>query len=102
MANSTQLATGPDVPVSKATITLFAMPKAFSGHIGIIQRNAITSWTRLSPRPQIILFGDEDGTAELAAELGVQHVPQVARNELGTPLVNSVFQQAHQFAEHRL
>ena len=28
-------------------ITLFAIPKAFAGRAGVIQRNAIASWTRL-------------------------------------------------------
>ena len=28
-------------------ITLFAAPKAFVGHTGIIQRNAIASWNQL-------------------------------------------------------
>jgi len=35
-----------------------------------IQRNAIASWTRLDPRPEIFLFGEEEGTRELAGEIG--------------------------------
>ncbi|MFZ0637415.1 MAG: hypothetical protein WAM08_17985, partial [Candidatus Acidiferrales bacterium] len=65
-------------------LTLFAMPKPFEGHIGIIQRNAITSWTRLTPQPEIILFGDEAGVAEIAGELGLRHVAHVKRNEKNT------------------
>ena len=38
-------------------LTILSTPKPFEGHIGLIQRNAIGSWVRLSPRPQIILFG---------------------------------------------
>lgn len=72
-------------------LTIFGIPKAFEGHFGVIQRNAIQSWTRLSPRCQIILFGDERGTAEVAAELGVRHIPTIERNEFGTPLLNSLF-----------
>ncbi len=45
-------------------LTILAMPKPFRGHIGIIQRNAITSWTKLQPRPEILLFGTEEGAAE--------------------------------------
>ena len=52
----------------KATAcTFFAMPKAFRGHVGMIQRNAIGSWLRLTPRPEILLFGDDEGIAEFAA-----------------------------------
>jgi len=79
-------------------LTIFSIPKAFKGHIGVIQRNAISSWTLLRPRPEIILFGDEPGTAEIAAELGVHRVPQVVRNESGTPLLHDVFSKANKMA----
>ena len=72
-------------------ITIFTMPKAFKGHIDIIQRNAIKSWTLLKPRPEIILLGDDEGTSEIAKEFSLKHVPDVERNELGTPLLNSMF-----------
>jgi hypothetical protein len=76
------------------------VPKPFRGHFGLIQRNAIGSWVRLHPQIQVILFGDEEGTAEVAQELGVCHVPEVARNEYGTPLLNDVFGKAEQLATH--
>jgi len=77
-----------------SSLTLFATPKRFQGHIGNIQRNAIASWTRLNPRPEIILFGSDDGTAEAAREFGLRHVPIVKTNQWGTPLVSDLFQQA--------
>jgi hypothetical protein len=80
-------------------LTLFAMPKHFRGHIATIQWNAIGSWTRLHPRPEIILFGNEEGTAEVAAEFGLRHVPEVARNEFGTPLLHDLFRLAEHHAE---
>jgi hypothetical protein len=83
-------------------LTLFAIPKAFAGHFGIIQRNAIKSWTLMRPPCEIILFGDDEGTAEVAKELGVRHVPQVARNEWGTPLLNDMFEKAQRLASHKL
>ena len=75
-------------------LTLFTIPKAFKGHIGVIQRNAIESWTHLQPRPEIILLGNDEGTAELALELGLRHLPQVARSDHGTPLLSDLFRQA--------
>src|ERR1022692_1467240 len=76
-------------------ITLFACPKPFlDPHIALIQRNAIVSWLALRPRPTIILFGDEDGTAEVSRDFGLMHVPSVARNALGTPLVSDIFRKA--------
>jgi hypothetical protein len=77
-------------------LTLFAIPKAFRGHINQIQRNAITSWTLLQPRPEIILLGDDEGTAEVAQELNLRHIPKVDRNEYGTPLLSSLFELAQQ------
>ena len=75
-------------------LTLFTIPKNFHGQIEIIQRNAITSWTYLRPRSEIILFGDEEGTGEIAAELDLVHIAEVARNTNGTPLANDLFEKA--------
>ena len=75
-------------------LTLFTIPKAFQGHTGIIQRNAIKSWTLLDPGCQVILVGDDDGTDKAAEELNVRHISDVKRNEFGTPLLNHSFQLA--------
>ena len=83
------LSTSQSVP-----LTIFATPKKFDGHIGVIQRNAIQSWTRMAPRPNIILFGTEAGTAETARELGLVHVSNIKCNQWGTPLVSDLFEQA--------
>jgi hypothetical protein len=79
-------------------VTLFSVPKPFSGHIGVIQRNAIASWLRLGPDCEVVLFGDEEGTDEAAHELGVRRVPTVARNEFGTPMLSSVFERVSALA----
>lgn len=81
-------------------ITLFSIPKAFHGHNGIIQRNAIRSWTLLRPQCEVILLADDEGTDQVAAELGVKHIPDVQRNEFGTPLLNSAFQLAEDAASN--
>jgi hypothetical protein len=83
-------------------VTIFAVPKPFTGHIGIIQRNAIHSWSRLHPRVEVILCGDEPGTKEMADEVHATYLPQVARNQYGTPLLDSVFEQAERAAHSRL
>jgi hypothetical protein len=79
-------------------MTLFAVPKPFRGHIETIQRNAIASWTSLRPACQIVLIGDDFGTAKVAEEFGLEHVPEVSRNERGTPLVDAVFANADRLA----
>jgi hypothetical protein len=72
-------------------LTIFSCPKPFNGHIDIIQRNAITSWLLLQPRPEVILIGNEKGTAEVCREFGLRHILEVQKNEHGIPLVNSIF-----------
>jgi hypothetical protein len=80
-------------------LTLFTIPKAFEGHNGMIQMNAIQSWTMLRPDCEIILLADDDGVADAAKELGVRHIPDVSRNEFGTPLLSHGFERAENFAE---
>lgn len=82
-------------------LTIFATPKPFHGHIGVIQRNALESWKRLSPDVEVILFGDEEGAAETAHELGLRHEPHVERNEQGSKVLPYLFGRAQQMARHR-
>lgn len=83
-------------------LTIFTIPKPFKGHIDIIQRNAIESWLRLEPRCEIILCGDDDGVAEIAAEYNLLHIPALEKTEFGTPLVSSAFEKATELASNRL
>ena len=77
-------------------LTLFSAPKPFTNpHVAMIQRNAIRSWTLL-PDVEVVLLGEEHGLAKAARELGVKHLPNVARNESGTPLISSMFQLARE------
>jgi len=77
-------------------LTLFSTPKPFTDpHIAMIQHNAIRSWTLL-PEVEVILLGEETGLTEAARELGVKHIPNVERNESGTPLISSMFQRARE------
>lgn len=58
-------------------ITLFSTCKPFCGVYEHIQYNALHSWSLLEPRPNVILFGDDTGTAEAARTFGFEHVPDV-------------------------
>lgn len=78
------------------SITLFSAPKPFTDpHIATIQRNAIRSWSLL-PEVEVLLLGEEPGLAETAQELGVRHIPHVARNASGAPLISSMFKLVRQ------
>jgi len=75
--------------------TIFTIPKPFNDpHINIIQRNAIQSWKTLIGY-EIFLMGDDEGVKEIAEELGVKHIPQIKKNEYGTPLLDSAFNLAY-------
>jgi hypothetical protein len=80
--------------MSGSMLTLLAMPKPFHGHVGVIQCNAIRSWTKLVPRPEIFLFGEEEGTAQIAEELRIGQLRDIQRNEFGTPLLNDLLRRA--------
>ena len=81
-------------------LTIFSIPKQFNGHIDVIQRNALHSWLQLRHGCEVILFGDDEGTAEVSAECGLRHVPDVSRNEYGTPLVSDVFNTAQDISRY--
>jgi hypothetical protein len=83
-------------------ITIFTTAKAFLGHSGVIQRNALRSWTLLHPDVEVILFGDEEGAAEIARELGVRHEPNVRRHPSGLKYINSMFDRARDLARHNV
>ena len=91
--------------ISKPLITLFAIPKSFSGssdHTTIIQTNAIRSWIRLAPLVEVVLVGDEPGIALAAERLGVRHSDRLEYNRRGTPLVNSAFETVRSMSESPL
>jgi hypothetical protein len=80
-------------------LTLFAVPKPFRGVAASLQHNALASWRHLGDHVRLLLCGDDEGVAEAAAMYGATHVPDVAVNEYGTPLVDSVFAKAQALAE---
>jgi hypothetical protein len=48
------------------------------------------------------LFGDDEGVAETAHELGVVHVPVIEKNEFGTPLLSSAFGSAQESVKNNI
>jgi len=80
-----------------ALITIFTSPKPFTDpHINEIQRNAILSWIALGDEVEVLLLGDEEGLGEFAAEFGIRQIKDIKCNELGTPLVSSLFDTARE------
>ena len=81
-------------------LTIFSIPKSFSGHINIIQRNAVKSWKRLQPDAEIILLGTGSGAAEICNELGLIHISELDSNENDTPFLNDAFLKAQNIASN--
>jgi len=81
-------------------ITFFTTAKAFEGHSGIIQRNALKSWKLLRPDVEVILFGDDAGADEVCAELELRHEPHVERHESGMKYLDYMFRRAQQIARY--
>jgi hypothetical protein len=81
-------------------LTLFSTPKPFHGQSNVIQRNALKTWTLLHTDVEVILFGDEEGTAEVTRDLGIRHESQVRRNEHGTKYLNYIFDRANEISRH--
>ncbi|HVO56847.1 MAG TPA: hypothetical protein VMT51_04040, partial [Dongiaceae bacterium] len=68
----------------------------------VIQRNALMSWQRVHPQAEVILFGDEEGAAETARDLGIRHVATVQRESGGPKVLRSFFDAAQRMARHEL
>jgi len=87
-----------DDAAASAPLTIFSAPKAFHGHVGIIQENAVHSWLQLRPRPKVILFSNDASLGAVASRLDVELVTSVETNSHGTPLVSSMFSSADRLA----
>jgi hypothetical protein len=83
-------------------LTFFTTGKPFRGHSGIIQRNALKSWTLLHPDVEVILFGEDEGAAEAARELGIRHEPHTEKNESGSNRMDYMFLRAQEIARHEV
>ena len=84
-------------------LTLFTSPRSFAEPpFGLIQRNAIRSWLALNPPPQILVFGNDEGVAELASEFSLLHVQEVECDERGAPMRSAMCELARHLARHEL
>jgi hypothetical protein len=83
-------------------LTLFSTCKPFHGHNGVIQRNALKSWSLLHPDIEIILFGDDAGVADVSRELGIRHEPHTEKNEFGLKRLDYMFSRAQKISRHDL
>jgi len=65
-----------------------------------IQTNAIRSWMKLPVEKEVILMGNDPGTAETAKKLGLTHIPDVETTPKGIPMIGSLFGTAKEHAKY--
>lgn len=75
------------ISATDTSMTVCAIPKRWTGEQEVIQTNAVRSWIKLGC--DVILLGDDAGTAEAARSLGCKHIPNIQRNAQGTPFIDS-------------
>ena len=91
------------MPPNAPRLTLFTSPRSFrDARFAAMQRNAIRSWLALRPRPEIMLFGADAGVADIAQELSLTHVPDVASDGRGVPMRSAMCALAAQLADTEL
>lgn len=83
-------------------LTIVTTAKPFVGRNAVLQRDAIRSWLLLRPAVEVILFGNEEGAADIAAKLGIRHVPVIEYNEFGSTLLDSLLAMAQKIASNEL
>lgn len=81
-------------------LTFFTTAKPFKGHTDIIQQNALKSWKLLHPEVEVIVFGDDEGSAAVCKELGLRHEPHVGRTAGGAIRLDNMFAKAQVLARH--
>ncbi len=67
-----------------------------------VQRNAIQSWMELEAPCEILLLGSDEGTAEIAAEYGLRHEPNIPCVSDAPPLAKSIFTRGQGLASFNL
>lgn len=83
-------------------VTLVSVPRGFDSPVARAQRNAINSWRALGDEVEILLCGNDDGVADIAASVGATHVPDIDLSAWGTPMLNSVLSVTAATARARL
>ncbi|MBP9876971.1 MAG: hypothetical protein KBF71_01380 [Alphaproteobacteria bacterium] len=76
-------------------VSFFSVPKAFKGHIDVIQQNAIRSWLQILPPENIFLMGDDEGVSDIAKAYQLQYMANLKSHETyPVPLLSDIFKRA--------
>ena len=79
-------------------LTIYSTLKNFTNdHIRTIQTNAVKSWMRLEPTPEIFIMGGDESVIKFCEEMKLIHV-NVKQSEYGTPYLRPMMQRAEALA----
>jgi len=95
------------IPISASSgnsrvLTLFFTAKPFQGANGLAQERAISSWLAIDPKPEILLMGRGPGYEQVVEKFGLRHLPDIATNQRGLPLMDAMFEAAQLTAANGL
>lgn len=69
------------------------------GQNDLQQRQAMTTWTFLNPRPEVLVMGTDEGTEEICKDLGFTWVPDVEKTPEGqVPYLDAMIYLADEMA----
>jgi hypothetical protein len=64
------------------------------------QVNALMTWIKQDPAPEVLMLGDDPGVGDMAHTWQLRYWPFVEKDEFGTPMVHSVFERGQEQATH--
>lgn len=79
-------------------LTIFSTCKPFINEFELIQKNAITSWKKLSNNIEIIIFGNEKGVEDFCKYLCIKNIKNIERRE-ELPILREIFYKAQRIAK---
>lgn len=84
-------------------VTIFSPMRPFVNDIGIVQKQAISSWLNIFPTCEIIVIEDEENTCEQhLSNFNVKILKNVCRSNSGVPFLNSMFEEIMKVAKYDL
>ena len=75
-------------------VTIISTMKPMIEEFIIEQTNAVLSWKMLRIKPNIIIYGDEQGVPDFCQKHNIMNVPNIKRNKYGTPIISDILKQA--------
>lgn len=79
-------------------LTIVSTMKPMIDPFIIEQTNSILSWKHLKIKPDIYIFGNDEGVKEFCEKHNINHIPTITKNKEnnGVPLINDILFQGYQ------